>query len=128
MKAKTKGSNAEREIIHAFWEAGWAALRVAGSGSVKYPVPDIIAGNGIRKIAIECKACKSTSKYFEKKEIEELKWFSQIFGAEAFVSIKFNNKGTYFLKIEDLIEKNKSYLADLDIVSKKGKKFIEFVK
>lgn len=128
MNAKSKGSNAEREIIHQFWEAGWAALRVAGSGSIKYPVPDLIAGNGIRNIAIECKATKDKHKYFEKREIEELKWFSQVFGAEALVSVKFNNQGTYFIKIEDLLEKSKSFMTNLEIAQKKGQKFDELIK
>lgn len=46
MSHKSKGINAEREIIHLFWSMpGWTACRVAGSGSMKYPSPDVIAGN-----------------------------------------------------------------------------------
>jgi len=128
MNAKAKGSNAERELIHLFWQNGWAAFRAAGSGSVKYPVPDIIAGNGLRKIAIECKACKSRSKYFEKKEIQDIEEFGRKFGAEAMVSVKFNNLGTFFLKTNELQETEKSFMITAEVAMQKGKKFEELIK
>jgi len=72
MKVKKKGTNAERELVHMFWKAGWAGVRVAGSGSIGYPSPDVIVGNGARRLAIECKATKDRKKYFQRKEILEL--------------------------------------------------------
>ena len=53
MSRKSKGINAERSLIHKFWAHNWAAIRVAGSGSSKYPSPDVLAGNNLRKLAIE---------------------------------------------------------------------------
>ena len=53
---KAKGINAERELVHLFHKFGWSAVRIAGSGSSKYPCPDVLAGNGFRRIAIEAKA------------------------------------------------------------------------
>ena len=59
MSRKSKGINAERELIHIFWKTkSWAACRVAGSGAIKYPAPDVLAGNGNILLAIECKACQ----------------------------------------------------------------------
>ena len=69
MSQKSKGSNAERELIHKFWANGFAAIRSAGSGSMKYPSPDILAARGDRVIAIECKITQNPYKYFEKQEI-----------------------------------------------------------
>jgi Holliday junction resolvase len=66
---------------------------VAGSGSSKYPSPDILAGNNSRKTAIECKASKSAAKYFTKEEISALKEFSTLFGAEPWVAVRFDRKG-----------------------------------
>ena len=45
MSLKSKGINAERELIHKFWGVGWGAVRVAGSGSMRYPSSDILAAN-----------------------------------------------------------------------------------
>ena len=67
MSLKSKGINGERELIHKFWNTNsWAAVRVAGSGSMKYPSADILASNKLRKLAIECKVIKEHKKYFEK--------------------------------------------------------------
>ena len=65
MVGKKKGINAERELIHMFWAEKWAAIRVAGSGSSKYPSPDILAGNNLRKLAIECKAISGIKNKFD---------------------------------------------------------------
>jgi len=50
---KAKGSKGERELIKFFNESGWVAIRSAGSGSSQYPSPDILAGNAMRRLAIE---------------------------------------------------------------------------
>ena len=56
MSRKSRGINAERELVHLFNALDeWMCIRTAGSGSQKYPAPDILAGNVLRKIAIECK-------------------------------------------------------------------------
>ena len=59
MSRKSKGINAERDLIHKFWNVeGWSAVRVAGSGSMKYPSADVLATNKLRRLAIECKTSK----------------------------------------------------------------------
>ena len=89
MNKKKKGSDAERDLIHMFWKEGWAAARVAGSGSMKYPSPDIIAGKNGFLYVIECKITSSERQYFDKKEIESLKKFAKITAALAYVAVKF---------------------------------------
>lgn len=127
MSRKSKGINAERELIHLFWAAqGWTACRVAGSGSMKYPSPDIIAGNITRRLAIECKASKSKYQYFDKREIEELRQYSELFNAEAWVAVKFDRMPWYFIRIEDLKTTNTRFTVDLDFLMEKGVK-IEFI-
>src|SRR3989344_2985518 len=44
MSVKQKGSKAERELLHMFWAKNFATIRSAGSGSMKYPGPDLLVG------------------------------------------------------------------------------------
>jgi len=128
MSTKSKGSSAERELIHKFWANGWAAFRAAGSGSTRYPCPDIIAGNSLRKLAIEAKFINDDRKYFDKKEIGELRQFSHIFGCEAWVAVKFQYKGWHFFSVEDLNETNAGYSISLKDSELKGFDFEALIK
>lgn len=128
MSRKSKGINAERDLIHKFWKNGWAALRIAGSGSMKYPSADILAANKSRKIAIECKTSNKKSKYISKEYIKQLKTFSDLFGAEAWIGIKFDRQNWFFLGLDDLKDSGNNLLASLDIAKKKGQLFEELIK
>ncbi len=102
MNTKAKGTKGERDLIKLFNEAGWSAIRSAGSGSQSYPSPDLLVGNAVRRLAIECKVTKNKKKYFYSSEIEQLKEFSQNFGAESWIGVKFPQEKWYFLILEDL--------------------------
>ncbi len=104
---KAKGSKGERELVKFFNEQGWVCVRVAGSGSSIYPAPDILAGNAIRRVAIECKVTKDAKKYFTNEEIKQLSFFATKFGAEAWVGVKFAGEDWFFLMLEDLEETGK---------------------
>ena len=126
MSRKSKGINAERELIALFWETEkWAAHRIAGSGSSRFPSPDVLAGNGTRRLAIECKASKKPVKYLTKEEIQQLKIFAETFGAEPWIAVRFDK--WFFLNLEDLKETKKSYVIPLDIAQRKGLIFEELV-
>lgn len=127
MSKKSKGICAERELIHKFWGNGWSAVRVAGSGSIKYPTPDIVAGNNIRKIVIECKSSKSKYQRLSGKEILELQEFSKIFGAEPWIGVKFSRNQWYFLTVEDLKDTGENYSITMDIAKRRGFSFEEMV-
>jgi Holliday junction resolvase len=120
MSTKSKGTSAERELIHKFWANNWAAFRAAGSGSMQFPCPDIIAGNSIRKIAVEVKFINNLRMYFSKDEIDDLKKFSHIFGCEAWIGMKFNHKGWHFFSVEDLHETPSGYSIGLKDSDLKG--------
>ncbi|MAH33085.1 Holliday junction resolvase [archaeon] len=129
MSLKSKGINAERDLIHKFWGTkSWVAVRVAGSGSMKYPCADILASNKLRKLAIECKVTKDHKKYFEKKEIEDLKNFADYFGAEPWIAVKFKGHEWLFVSLEDLEETDKCFVADVNSAKNKGLLFEEIVK
>lgn len=123
---KAKGSNGERFILKKFWENGWACLRTAGSGSMSFPAPDLIAGNNIRRVAVECKITKDETKYFSKEEIENLKKFSNYFGAESWVAVKLSTNPWKFLTIEDLKETEKNLVASKETCENKGITIEEF--
>jgi len=129
MSSKGKGTRAERELIHMFHDTKtWIALRAAGSGSTPLPCPDLLAGNNIRKLAIECKSIKARKKYFDKVEIKELIEFSTIFGAEPWLAVRYDNEGWYFVTPEDLEETKKGNPSlSLHVAMKKGLRFPELI-
>lgn len=128
MSKKSRGINTERELIRMFWENGFASMRAAGSGSSQYPSPDVIASNNVRKIALEIKLTTENKKYFTKKEINELRYFSDKFGCESWVGIKFSRKAWYFLTLEDLQETpQQNYVVSLELAERRGLSFEELV-
>jgi len=128
MSRKGKGINAERDLIHKFWGSGWASVRIAGSGSMKYPSADILATNKLRKLAIECKTAKNPWKYVEKDDVEQLRIFAELFNAEPYLAVKFSKKEWFFLTLEDLEETNKNFMINLEKAERKGILFEELIK
>jgi holliday junction resolvase Hjr len=117
---KAKGSKGERELVKYFNENEFSCIRAAGSGSSIYPCPDILAGNAIRRLAVECKVTKDKKKYFTNSEIEQLLTFSKNFGAESWVAVKFPDQDWYFLMPEDLKDTGKSKLVSLELAKLRG--------
>ena len=128
MSVKSKGINAERDLIHKFWSENIAAIRVAGSGSSKYPSPDILAGTRERKFAIEAKTTKEDKKYLTKEEVNDLKKFSDLFGAEPWIAIKFKSTEWLFLPLTEIAETKKCFLIEKKTTKKKGILFEELIK
>ena len=126
MNRKAKGIGAERELIHSFWLHSWAAVRVAGSGSMRYPSPDILAANQKRRLAVECKASKGKYQYLTKEEIGELKRFCELFGAEPWVGVKFRSEW-YFISLDDMKETGKSFVVSVELAKQKGLTFNELL-
>jgi len=98
---KRKGVNAERELVQMLAGSGWAAIRVAGSGSSKFPSPDILASNGSRVLAIECKSTKSKYQYIDTSQLNQLTEFARTFNAEPWIAVKFSSNWRFF-RPEDL--------------------------
>ncbi len=128
MSRKSKGINAERDLIHKFWASSWAAIRVAGSGSMKYPSCDVLATNKLRKLAIECKTSGDKNKYLTKDEVKQLKEFSSLFQAEPWIGVKFDRKEWMFLSLDDLKDTGNNLLVSIDIAEAKGLLFEELIK
>ncbi len=127
MSGKTKGTSAERELLKQFWNSGWACVRVAGSGSTSYPAPDLVVGNGVRKLAIECKAIRGENKYFSEEEVEQLKVFASLFGAEPWVGVRFDRIGWRFFGVEELKKTPAGHSVSFELAKLKGLVFDELV-
>ncbi len=67
MGNKIRGTNAERELLHMFWAEGWVACRAAGSGSMRYPSPDLFVSKSGKHLAIECKITKGKKQILKKR-------------------------------------------------------------
>ena len=128
MSRKSKGINAERDLIHKFWANNWAAIRIAGSGSSRYPSPDVLAGNNLRKLAIECKTSKEKTRYLTFDEIQDLQEFAKLFGAESWIAIKFDKTEWFFCTIEDLQKTKGNYAITKEMLKTKGILFEELIK
>ena len=123
MSSKSKGSNAERELVHMFWKSGHTAVRVVGSGSMQYPSPDIIANGANMGLAIECKACKTGYQYFDLEEIGQLKEFADKAGLEPYIAIKFNRTKWIFLTPDQLDRTKKRIGIKKSVALERGKSF-----
>lgn len=124
---KSKGSRAERELFHMLWDNKFHCVRSAGSGCTTLPNPDLIASNGSRTLAIECKSIKNERKYFDFEEVEQLRIFSEGFGAEPWIGIRFDNKGWYFLRLDEMDKTQKGFVISFDLAKKQGKSFEELI-
>ena len=127
MIGKIKGTKAERELVHMFWEKGWAAIRVAGSGSSHFPSPDVVAGNNLRRLAIECKAVGGTNKYISVEQVDDLNLFSSKFGAEAWIGLRFNREEWLFITTRELEKAENSYRLNLGHAKRDGILFEELI-
>ncbi|MFO8016396.1 MAG: Holliday junction resolvase Hjc [Candidatus Woesearchaeota archaeon] len=124
MTKKSRGISAERELLHRFWDNGWIAMRAPASGSIRYPCPDLLVGNALRKLAIECKTTRSDKQYVSEEQIENLKRFSSVFAAEAWLAVRFDRheRGEwFFLSLEDLKKtRGNNYVVSLEEARNKG--------
>ena len=125
MNAKAKGTNAERELLHMFWNADFACFRAAGSGSMKYPCPDLIAGNNVRKLAIEVKNPGKDYQHLDQREVTDLQEFAQLFGAEPWIAIRF--KEWHFFTLEDINKTAENYSVTKEIAQRKGLSFADLI-
>lgn len=117
MATKTKGSNAERELVTMLWGVNFAAIRAAGSGVQRFYSPDVLASNGSEVLAIECKSTKHKYQYFDPEQVRQLLEFARIFKAEPWLAVKFSKEWKFF-KPKDLKRTSKALVITKDSPSK----------
>jgi Holliday junction resolvase len=125
--SKAKGSKAERELLHMFWAKNFATIRSAGSGSMKYPGPDLLVGNLLRRMSIECKSTSKSKVYLNHHDVDQLREFSKVFDARPWFAIKFVRRGWLFLNIEDLDKTPTGYVIDFKKAELRGISFEELI-
>ena len=97
-----KGSAEERDLVHKLWDRNFAAMRApASGGATKRPLPDVVAGNGKIYLAIEVKTTTKEKIYIDEPQISALCEFSEIFGAKAYIGVKFKYTKWLFLEPEN---------------------------
>ena len=106
------GIKAERDLVHLFWEAGFAVLRSPASGVVTVlPRPDLIAGSKLRNkfFVLEIKTIRKDILYITNEQIMGLLEFANRLGFEAILGVKFKHrkKDILFLNVPKDLEKVK---------------------
>lgn len=124
-----KGSTEERDLVHKLWERDFAAMRApASGGATKKPLPDVVAGNGKIYLAIEVKTTTKDRVYIDEVQINELKEFSQTFGATAYVGVKFKYTKWLFLEPDNVERtRNNNYRIDKNFALEKALEIDEIV-
>lgn len=128
MQHKKKGSNAERELLFMFFEKGFAAARVAGSGSSTLPTPDIIVIKNNKGYAIECKTKAGEYLNIKEEQIKELETWEKLSGNKAYVAWRLFGKKWYFIYYKDMNKTKKAYSIKKEEIKEKGISFEEFLK
>lgn len=127
MSNKSKGSNAERELVSLFTENGWRAARIAGSGVNDESPCDLIVGKiGLRGYTIEAKSSRSNYVYIKKSQIEDFILFSNIVGLKPVIAVRFTYEGWMFINPKQLEDSGKNFVIYRKKLSSIGKKFSQF--
>ncbi len=127
MSNKSKGSNAERELLRLCTEKGWRAIRVAGSGVNDDSPCDMIIGKMGRKgYAIEAKSSKSAIIYITREQINDFYLFSQMINLQPVIAVRFNRHGWIFITPDQLRDSGKNWAISLKDALSQGKRFSQF--
>ncbi|MEI6849556.1 MAG: Holliday junction resolvase Hjc [archaeon] len=127
MSNKSKGSNAERELVSIFTENAWRAVRVAGSGVNDESPCDMIVGKlGRKGHTIEAKSSKSNYIYIKKSQIEDFMLFSSTIGLAPVIATRFTREGWLFINPEQLDDTGKNWVISRKKAKLEGKKFSQF--
>ncbi len=131
----SSGIRAERDLVHKFWNAGFAVLRAPSSGGgTVLPRPDLIAGSATRQkfFVLEIKTVRKSVLYISEDQINGLVEFATRLGFEAYLGVKFKNKrkGFLFLKAPSQLEqvsRSKNYKVSFAHASVEGLSFGELI-
>ena len=131
----SSGVRAERDLVHQFWDAGFAVLRApASGGGTILPRPDLIAGSIERNkfFVLEIKTARKDIIYISEEQINGLIEFANRLGFKAILGVKFKNrrKGYHFLTVPDQLDKVRNgtnYKVSFAQATSKGMTFGELI-
>jgi Holliday junction resolvase len=90
-KRRSKGVNAERELVTKLWKLGFAVIRGPASGAkIKKGIyPDVVAIKNRYVFVFEVKKrSKLGHIYVDKEQVEKIREFARRAGGEALVAVK----------------------------------------
>lgn len=127
--SSNKGDRRERELVNKLDDNGFAVMRAPASGSAtERELPDVLAGNGDRFVAIEAKSSAGDPIYIGGEEVDALVFFAENFGAEARIGVRFDREDWFFFDPEDLYETDGgNYRVKKETALRDGIDFSEFV-
>lgn len=128
MNNKTKGSNAERELLFMLYEQGYAISRVAGSGSSTLPTPDIIAIKKNKGFAIECKTKSGEYLNIRPSQIDELEIWEKLSGLKSMVAWRLGKNKWYFIHYTKMKKTKKAYSIKKTDILENGMDFNKLIK
>jgi len=111
-----RGIREERELVKRFSAMGFAVMRAPSSGSsTKIDRPDLLVGRKGLHIALEVKTTLRKTLYVEAESVDQLKRFAEMFGAEAYLAVKFKRRRCGWLLLEpgSLDQTGKGYKVSL---------------
>jgi Holliday junction resolvase len=118
---KRRGCNYERQLVDLLHQVGFAAVRVAGSGSKPLPAPDVVACRGGKILAIECKTTRKNQVYISDAQIGDLRAYAKTAGAQPLLAVKFVQQQWAFLKPSRMPRTNgTTVVVSRDYVAKRG--------
>ncbi len=115
-----KGANAERELVHVFFEHGFSVVRVAGSGKTSLPAPDILALGKGKFLCFECKAWDKKNLNISQEQMAEVLSWNNRAGTEFYVAWKIPHKGWFFFKPEQMKRTGKGFSINQDEAMRVG--------
>jgi len=96
-----KGARAERELIKIFSDAGFVAIRSAGSG-ISSESPDLLVFKKGKQYAFECKAWNKDYLSIEKIKFKMLVNWAEKTGITTLIGWKMPYDGWYFIYPQEL--------------------------
>jgi Holliday junction resolvase len=119
----TKGSKGENELGDLLSEEGYVWMRAPGSGTANRELPDVIVGKDGHIIVFEVKRWSHRDEdgdmrdyeYVTKKEVEDLIYFAENFGAEYYVAYRFDYHDWEFVKKDEMKETKKSFRCERNL-------------
>jgi len=106
----TKGTRGERELLSMFYDEGFVGFRAPSSGSTTdRELPDVLVGDGKKTYAIESKRADEGPVYLPHEEVEDLSFFSLMFGADALVAFREDYGDWNFWKPNELYSTGNSF-------------------
>lgn len=122
-----KGARNERELIHFFNQKGYEVVRAAGSG-VNSLSPDILVFKRGQQYAFECKAWNNGRVAIEYDKFKVLRKWEENSGITTMIAWKIPRKGWYFMYLDEMEEKERSFSVTRSKAEKIGRKLDQMIR